>query len=114
MHELSIAQELADIVSEVARREKLSKIVKVNICFGELIHIVPDIFKTAFFAITNETIMKDAEVDIEILSARLKCRNCGNEFQSEDKYLFICNNCNSNDIVINQGNEMYIKSIEGE
>jgi hydrogenase nickel incorporation protein HypA/HybF len=114
MHELSIAKELSDIIMEVALKENLSKVIKVNICFGELVQIVPDIFETAFSVIVEDTIIREAELEIEILPVKLRCRNCNNECQVKDKYFFLCDNCNSFDIDIIEGKEIYLRSIEGE
>ena len=44
MHEIRIAEDLSAIVLETARKENLSKVTKVNISFGQMIQIVPDIF----------------------------------------------------------------------
>jgi len=70
MHELSITKDLSDIVTEVPQRENLSKVTKVNICFGELIQIVPDIYETAFSVTVKDSIIQDAEGDIEILPVK--------------------------------------------
>lgn len=114
MHEISIAKELSDIVIRVAENEKLAGVTKVNICFGEMVQIVPDIFNFAFQETVKETIIRGAEVNIEILPVRLKCRECSGEFRLIDYNNFYCSKCNSTDLEIIQGKEMYVKSIEGE
>jgi Zn finger protein HypA/HybF involved in hydrogenase expression len=43
----------------------------------------------------------------------MKCKNCGSDFQVKEN-LFACNECNSTDLEIIQGKELFIKSIEGE
>jgi len=43
MHEISIVKDLSDIVLEVEDREKLSKVTKVNISFGQMILVVLDV-----------------------------------------------------------------------
>ena len=113
MHEIRIAKDLSDIVLEVAAREKLLIVTRVNISFGEMIQIVPDIFDFAFREAVIDTIAKDAEVNIEILPVKLRCGVCNNEFKINDN-MFSCNQCGSNDLVIINGKEMFVKSIEGE
>ena len=76
MHEISIVKDLSDIVLEVADREKLSKVTKVNISFGQMIQVVPDIFEFAFKETVRDTIAMDAVVDIEILPVKTRCRIC--------------------------------------
>jgi hydrogenase nickel incorporation protein HypA/HybF len=113
MHEVSIARELSGIVLEVAGREKLSKVTKVNICFGQLIQIVPDIFDFAFRETVRDTIAMDVEVDLEILPVKMRCKICKDEFIIKDN-LFSCSRCGSAELDIMQGKELFIKSIEGE
>ena len=113
MHELRIAEDLGAIVLETAGREKLSKVTRVNISFGQMIQIVPDIFEFAFREIVRNSVAEMAELDIEIIPVKMKCLNCGSDFQVKDN-LFACNICSSTDLGIIQGKELFIKSIEGE
>lgn len=113
MHELRIAEDLSHIVLEEAKRANLSKVTTVNISFGQMIQIVPDIFETAFRECVISTVARDAIVKIEILPVKMRCRNCGNDFQVSDNS-FACNLCKSTELDIIQGKELFIKSIEGE
>jgi hydrogenase nickel incorporation protein HypA/HybF len=113
MHELGIAENLSLIVLDAARTEKLAKVTRVNISFGRLVQIVPDIFKFAFRESVRDSIARDAEIDIEIIPVKMRCKNCGADFIIKEN-LFTCNSCNSTDLEIIQGNELFIKSIEGE
>ena len=113
MHEIRIAKDLSVIVLEVAGREKLSKVTKVNISFGQMIQIVPDIFDFAFRETVRDTMAMDAEADIEILPVKMRCKSCKNEFNINEN-TFYCSICGSADLDIMQGKELFIKSIEGE
>ncbi|HUW92631.1 MAG TPA: hydrogenase maturation nickel metallochaperone HypA [Bacteroidales bacterium] len=113
MHELRIAEDLTAIVLETAEREHLVRVTRVNISFGQMIQIVPDIFEFAFREIVCNTIARDAELVIEIVPVKMKCLNCGYEFHVREN-LFACHNCSSTDLEIINGKELFIKSIEGE
>ncbi len=113
MHELKIAEDLSVIVLEAARKAKLGKVLKVNISFGQMIQIVPEIFAFAFRECVRETIAENSEIDIEIKQLKMKCRDCGNDFHVEENR-FVCDNCGSSDLEILSGKELFIKSIEGE
>jgi hydrogenase nickel incorporation protein HypA/HybF len=113
MHELRIAQDLSAIVLETAGLGNLSKVTRVNIIFGQMVQIVPEIFEFAFREAVRDSVARDAEVEIEIMPVRMKCKDCGNEFRVESNR-FSCHTCNSTDLDIIQGKELFIKSIEGE
>jgi hydrogenase nickel incorporation protein HypA/HybF len=113
MHELAIAKELSDIVSGVAVKERLVKVTKICVCFGKMIQIVPEIFIFALEETIRGTISEGAEIDVEVLPVLLLCKTCGNEFSLADN-TFVCTECDSSEIEIKQGKEIYVKSIEGE
>jgi hydrogenase nickel incorporation protein HypA/HybF len=113
MHELKIAEDLSVIVLEAAKNGNLSKVTRVNIIFGQMIQIVPDIFEFAFRESVRETIAESAEIDIEIKPVKMKCRGCGNDFRVRENR-FECEKCGSSDLEIINGKELFIKSIEGE
>jgi hydrogenase nickel incorporation protein HypA/HybF len=113
MHELGIAEDLSLIVLDTARMEKLTRVNRVNISFGQLVQIVPDIFEFVFRETVKDSVAKDAELNIEIIPVKMKCKNCGIDFNIKEN-LFACDGCSSTDLEIIQGNELFIKSIEGE
>ena len=113
MHEIRIAEDLFTIVLSVAKEEQLSKVTKVSITFGKMVQIVPEIFEFAFRETVRDSVAMEAELDIEIADIKLKCRNCGVDFKPENN-LFSCRICSSHETEIIQGNELFIKSIEGE
>jgi hydrogenase nickel incorporation protein HypA/HybF len=113
MHELRIAEDLSAIVLETARNENLSIVGKVNISFGQLVQIVPEIFEFAFREAVRNTIAEDAELSIEIIKVKIDCIQCGCNFDL-NKNLFKCCRCGSTDLRIINGKELFVKSIEGE
>jgi len=113
MHETRIAMDLADTVIKVARGEQLGRVSRVNLQFGQMVQIVPDIFRFAFEEATRGTVAENSEIDLEIVPVRLRCNNCLKDY-GMDTMVFRCNFCNSTDIAIIQGKEMIIISIEGD
>jgi hydrogenase nickel incorporation protein HypA/HybF len=113
MHEFRIAEDLSAIVLDTALSNNLLRVTKVNIVFGQMVQIVPDIFEFAFREIVRNSIAESAELYIKIVPVKMKCMNCGNVFMVVEN-LFACNICSSADLEIVQGKELFIKSIEGE
>jgi len=113
MHEIRIAEDLSKIVIDVAVERKLRKVTKVNISFGELVQIVPEIFEFAFREAVRDSVAQEALLDIEVVPVRMKCIECGTGFRVEDNN-FKCAKCGSTDLEILNGKELFIKSLEGE
>lgn len=113
MHETRIAIDLAAMVTEIAAQHGLKKVEKVNLQFGEMIQIVPDIFRFAFREAVRGTSAEEAEVELEIIPIRLRCNQCLKECPA-DRMIFRCSHCQSPDLGIIRGKELIIKSLEGE
>ena len=113
MHEIRLATDLAGIVTEAAVRENLSRVTRINIQFGEMIQVVPDIFRFAFSVAVKGTNAEYAEVALEIIPVTLRCNKCRKEFVPGD-LMFQCIHCQSVDLEIIHGKEMFVKSLEGE
>ena len=78
-----------------------------------MVQIVPDIFRFAFSVTAENSVAEGAEINIEIIPVRMKCIDCGTDFQVTE-YNFTCNKCGSTNLEIIRGKEIFIKSIEGE
>ena len=113
MHEISLSAELARIVTQVAVKEELTLVTRINLQFGALIQVVPDIFRFAFQEAVRGTLAENAVVEIEIIPVSLRCAGCQSEFEVPDM-VFRCLNCRSTEFDIIHGKEMFVKSMEGE
>ncbi len=113
MHEVAIVEDMFRIIMEVAEKEQLSRIDRVHFRVGKMMQVVPELFRFAFDSAKEDTIAKDAELEIEYVPVKMQCRHCAHEFMVEDQS-FYCPKCESSDLDLIQGKELLIQSIEGE
>ncbi len=73
MHELSIAEELLQIIIKKASQLGIGKIEQINLKIGEFSGILPDALVFAFEMLSKDTITDGARIEIE--------RSEGNELQ---------------------------------
>ena len=118
MHELSIAQNILDIIDETFSKDtsfkhknKYKKLHEVKIQIGELIAIVPESLQFYYDCLIENTPYNNSKLMIEILPVHLRCRNCKYQFSTKE-YFFICPQCQSSDLEIIQGNELKIVYLE--
>jgi len=109
MHELAIAQNIIDTVNEL--KKEYSNIKKVTVVCGKLQQIVPDSLIFYLDIIKKERGFENTEFIIKENKLKIKCKNC-NKISMLDEITFICPACNSNEIEILNGNELYIEKIE--
>ncbi len=110
MHELSLIQELLQMIMESARIHNIRRVHHVRLVVGEWYGALPCALRFAFEALTRHTICCGAVLEIASLPIRYKCRECEGEFEFMDN----CPICASRDIYISQGRELYIDYYEGE
>jgi hydrogenase nickel incorporation protein HypA/HybF len=109
MHELSIAENIIEIVKENLAADCSVKSVKVRI--GELANVIPDSLEFCFGVITKGTPLERARLKIENISITAHCEGCEADFEVEG-FLFQCKNCGSTDLRIISGNELRVVEIE--
>lgn len=113
MHELSIAESLLAIVQDEITRHCLKKVVGVKVKVGKLTAIQPDALSFCFELITENTPLKGVTLDIEVLAIKGYCEECKEDFELEEPAM-ICPKCESWNVRIKGGREMYLSEIETE
>ncbi len=111
MHELSIAQNIVNIVQEEMRKCDAESLKMVRLKIGTMSAIVPESLSFCFGLITDGTKFEGAELIMDIIPLKGSCRDCRNEFEIED-YAFECPSCQSRKIETISGREMAIVEIE--
>jgi hydrogenase nickel incorporation protein HypA/HybF len=111
MHELSVAENILEIVRETLDANGGGTVRSVKICVGELAGIVPESLKFAFDAIKAGTFLEGAKLEIEKKPIVVHCENCGGE-SSIERFLFKCPQCASENLEIISGNELQVMEIE--
>ncbi len=112
MHELSIAQNLIDIVSDQCLKNGFKEIESINIKVGRASGIMPDALSFAFNAIKTESIAKNASLNIEEVPVTGQCKDCKNTFVTEEEYVLCCPSCKGGSFIITAGRELDIIDME--
>ena len=112
MHEMGLAQNIMDIVVKTAEQNNVDKVVRINVRAGQLRGIVPEQLQFCFGFVARESSLVDgAELVIETLPIKGKCKSCAHEFSVEE-YRFVCPECEHEDIDVLQGMELLVSNIE--
>lgn len=77
MHEWSLAEALVTSLSRYAEREGISRIVEVDVAYGELMELDAEIFEQAFAAMVEGTPLEGAKLVLREEEARFVCNSCG-------------------------------------
>lgn len=113
MHELSLISGLFEILEEKARDEKALRVTAVTLRVGRLSGAVPELLETAFDTYKKGTIASRAELRIEVVPLKVRCRSCGKEALA-DEPVFVCSSCASQSLEIMEGQELTLQRMEIE
>ena len=110
MHELSLAQNILDIVREyLPDNRQILKEVHVQI--GALMAVVPDSLQFCYDTLVQNTPYAASKMVIHILPIKAVCEQC--QYTTEVKEMvFICPKCGAKTLKTIQGNELTISHLE--
>ncbi len=111
MHELSLAKEIISHIERIIPVDDLPKIQTIKIHVGEFSNILPDSLLFAFNSLIEGTILNSVRLELEIVALKVKCNIC-QEIHPIKMNNFVCPNCNSNDLQLFSGAELFIESIQ--
>ncbi|MDD5542577.1 MAG: hydrogenase maturation nickel metallochaperone HypA [Acidobacteriia bacterium] len=111
MHELSIAQNILEIVQQSLPPEPAPPVKCVRLKIGEMAGVVTDSLEFCFSVLISDTTMGGAKLEIESVPVMANCKTCGNDFRVED-YVFACPSCSSSDLEVLSGRELQVVEVE--
>ena len=110
MHELSVAEA---IVSIACRHAGERRVTKVDVKVGHLRQVVPTALEFAFELVAHGTLVEGAEMELEVVPAEGRCRECGAESRL-DGFPLACAKCGGLNIEVIAGEELLVDELELE
>jgi len=111
MHELGLMQNIIDTVQDYARKNNVTKVVKIMLEVGQVSGVVPESLEFCFEVCTKQTTLEGAQLEIERIAAVGKCKTCGESFDLLT-FTFSCPKCGGTDWEMISGRELIIKGLE--
>jgi len=111
VHEYSIVASLIDVCEKEAKKHRAEAIKRLSVRIGRLSGIEIHFLEQCFETFKEDTICRDAILDIEVCDVVLLCQACGaRSVVSENR--FVCPKCHSAEVEMIGGQELHVNSIE--
>ena len=110
MHELTIAEDILNLVEDAVKENKGHKACRVKVAIGQYSCVDKGSLTFCLNAISAGTFLEDAEIEIKETDFELACDSCGHfPLKSEDD--LFCPNCGKS-AKIADAKEVFIEEIE--
>lgn len=104
-----MCQAIAAVVKPYANGRHV-QVVRVRI--GALRQVVPDSLSFCWTLVRDYEDMPDAELELELVSAEVKCRGCGRQSTITSRWSLLCPSCQSADVEVLHGDEFQVMSLD--
>ncbi|MEA1891161.1 MAG: hydrogenase maturation nickel metallochaperone HypA [Campylobacterota bacterium] len=113
MHEYSIVQSLIESCQEHVESNNAKKVTKVVVKIGVMSGVEPHLLKEAFELFKEGSVCDGCEFVMNIQRVKIECLTC-KEISELDKNEYSCPRCESIDIKIIDGEDMFLMQLELE
>ncbi len=110
MHELGIVYEVVKVVDNFVLENHLTKVEKIILEIGQLSQAIPRFIEECYPAAVSETAYEDTILEIIVLPANGRCKNCG-EIYNIVEHRKICPSCQEGVFELISGEEFNIKEV---
>jgi hydrogenase nickel incorporation protein HypA/HybF len=111
VHEMSIAVSMLEGVLRAAEQAGATRIEAVEVEVGAMQLVVPEALRVAWEAVRTGTLADGSILKIEEVPAQAECRGCGQLFEPDIQYGFLCPRCGQADVRVVGGNDIVLRSV---
>ncbi len=113
MHEYSIVQALLEKIEKIADDNNASQVTKIIVKIGVMSGVEPHLLEVAFNTFKEKTICDGAEFVMNIQPVMIQCLDCEERSELEAIH-YRCPQCESLNIKVIDGEDMYLMTLEME
>ncbi len=113
MHEYSIVQALLTQCEEIAQENEAESVTRIVVKIGRLSGVEPHLLEIAFNTFKEKTVCEGAEFVMNVQPLVIECRHCGAVTELKEIY-YKCPECDSLEVRVIDGEEMFLMSLEME
>jgi hydrogenase nickel incorporation protein HypA/HybF len=111
MHELAVTENLLQVAIRHAEAAGAHRVTDLHLVIGELTTVVGDSIQFYWDIVSEGTLCQGACLHFERIPARLRCRDCSEDY-ALDGDLRGCPRCASSRVRVVAGDEFRLESIE--
>ena len=92
------------------RDNRATRVVSLRVSVGTFSGVEPDLFRFAYEALSEESPVRGAELEMEVVPLECHCTQCDDEFAVQD-FRFECPKCESSSVSIIRGEGIMLDNV---
>lgn len=113
MHEYSVVQALLEQIEGVAAENEATIVTKIVVKIGIMSGVEVHLLEIAFNTFKEKTICDGAEFVLNVQPLTIECQEC-NAVSELEKIHYCCQKCESTNVKVIDGEDMFLMSLEME
>jgi hydrogenase nickel incorporation protein HypA/HybF len=114
MHEMAVTESILGIVVRHAQRAGAQRVLGINLVIGDLTGFIDQSIQFYFDFLSRDTVAQGARLRFERVAARVRCPDCGTDYEPPHSRLWACPECRAAGGQVTAGREFSVASIEVE
>jgi hydrogenase nickel incorporation protein HypA/HybF len=115
MHELAVTKSLIESIKQEIKKHGIKKPKQIVLELGSLTGYMSDSISFYFDNLKHEVPeLKDAELKIHNVDAKVECKDCRKEGKVEDCCLIMCPVCDSTNVEVVEGKDFILRKVTGD
>lgn len=110
MHEISLLENVREILQQHAESQKFTQVKKITLEIGRLSCVEPEALRFGFDVVMKDCLAEGAELILTELQGLGVCDECGKQVIMDTLY-DPCGFCGNAFVTVTQGSEMKIKDL---
>ncbi|WP_292993131.1 hydrogenase maturation nickel metallochaperone HypA [Nitrosomonas sp.] len=111
MHEMSLAENVMQLIEDAALEQQFTQVITVWLEIGQLACVEKESLRFYFDVVTQDSIAGQSKLEIIEIPGQALCNQCNQDILIT-AYHAACPHCGSYALQVTQGNEMRIKELE--
>ena len=113
MHEMSLAQALVDQVTELAEKDGCQRILSIDVSIGALSGVMRESLEFCFPVVARGTALEGTTLNVTEVPLKAECGDC-HRITNPEPFEVACSHCGSMNLVLLEGRDFKLVSLEVE
>ena len=112
MHEMMFTEQIVEAIVAQLKKQPAGRAKKIRVLVGEMFHLHKDAVLMHYELLTKDTELEGMAIELKEEPVTIECNQCRHAGYVQDHHLLMCSQCDSRDVKVLSGNQIFAEFIE--